>query len=183
MVARHAGSEQDRPLRRRVDTEFPARGRHRALAPAGRVEAALLTVRQSTGPLPGALCVSIVVLRHDDGYEPVQQRLRATHVAQQLTRWAQRRCPAPPNSRISTADQSPTDPVLAAREERLTDLMVACRLMVLDELQEALAWTRRPSEAADLLWVDHATLHARLESLGEEERARIEARLADLYQP
>lgn len=67
------------------------------------------------------------------------------------------------------------------REERAVDQVVA-RLLIPDvrRLAEALAWAHHLSEAAEELWVDEATLRARLEGLHPSERAFLARRLEHL---
>lgn len=72
----------------------------------------------------------------------------------------------------------PPDPVLAAREEAAIDRAVARRLIPLEALGEALAWSRHLDEVADELWVDRPTLEVRLASLHPAERAHLRRRLA-----
>lgn len=52
----------------------------------------------------------------------------------------------------------PADPVLAAREEASIDEVVARRLISRGALDDALAWSQEPHEAAELLWVDIPSL-------------------------
>lgn len=72
----------------------------------------------------------------------------------------------------------PRDPWLAAREESQVEREAARRLVGVYELGEALAWSWCPQEVADELWVDTATLRARLNTLTADERAYLNARLA-----
>lgn len=96
---------------------------------------------------------------------------------------AQRRCTLAHELEHVNRGPVPMDPALAAREERLIDATVARRLIALDDLTDAATWTRRPAEAADLLWVDRSTLQVRINGLDDDERAEIEARVTDLYLP
>jgi hypothetical protein len=59
------------------------------------------------------------------------------------------------------------------REDREVDLLVARRLIEMPDLLDALRWTEEFVEAADCLWVDEATLMARLDGLTADERAQI----------
>ena len=72
----------------------------------------------------------------------------------------------------------PDDERLAAREESAVEREVACRLIELQPLGEALAWSRHISEAADALWVTEDVLRARLNCLQPSERSYLDARLA-----
>ncbi len=72
----------------------------------------------------------------------------------------------------------PDDDRLAAREESAVEREVACRLIELQPLGEALAWSRHISEAADALWVTEDVLRARLNCLQPSERSYLDARLA-----
>lgn len=65
-----------------------------------------------------------------------------------------------------------------AREDAAADQLAARRLITLDALADALAWSRSPEEAAEELWVDVATLRTRLEHLHPSERGHVRARLA-----
>lgn len=60
-----------------------------------------------------------------------------------------------------------------SREDREVDLLVARRLIEMPDLLDALRWTEEFVEAADCLWVDEATLMARLDGLTSAERAQI----------
>lgn len=71
----------------------------------------------------------------------------------------------------------PADPWLAAREESQVERVMARRLIDIHDLGEALAWSRHDVEVADELWVDTATLRARINTLTADERAYLEARL------
>lgn len=71
-----------------------------------------------------------------------------------------------------------SDMVLAAREESAVEREVARRLIELQPLGEALAWSRHISEAADALWVTEDVLRARLNCLQPSERSYLDARLA-----
>lgn len=73
----------------------------------------------------------------------------------------------------------PTDPVGAAREERMVDEISARRLITLDALVDALRWSRRSRELAERLWVDQPTLDTRLTTLDRFERAEVTERLRD----
>lgn len=84
---------------------------------------------------------------------------------------AERRCTLAHELEHVARGPMPADPVLAAREEASIDEAVARRLISLRALGDALAWSREPHEAAELLWVDVPTLRARLASLEPAERA------------
>lgn len=73
---------------------------------------------------------------------------------------------------------TPESPVLAARLEQQIDQKVARRLIPLDRLGDALAWSHTIAEAAGELWVDVPTLRTRLEHLHPAERAYLNQRLA-----
>ena len=72
----------------------------------------------------------------------------------------------------------PDDDRLAAREESAVEREVARRLIELQPLGEALAWSRHISEAADALWVTEDVLRSRLNCLQPSERSYLDARLA-----
>ena len=92
----------------------------------------------------------------------VERRCTLTHELEHI-----RRGPLPP------------DPHLAAREENVVDELAARRLVSLRQLIDALLWSDHEYEVADELWVDVPTLRARIASLAAEERAAIDARLAE----
>ena len=72
-----------------------------------------------------------------------------------------------------------TDPYLEAKEERIVDEIAARRLIPLDELVEALVWTRglADAEAAWELWTDMHTLLVRIRTLTRDERRYIDVEL------
>lgn len=71
----------------------------------------------------------------------------------------------------------PTDPWLGRREERAVEREAARRLIELDALADALAWSSQPAEVAEELWVDEQTLNARVAGLSRSERAWLSRRL------
>lgn len=74
---------------------------------------------------------------------------------------------------------APDDSWLRAREERAVEAEAARRLITLDALADALAWSDRPVEVAEELWVDVQTLDVRVDGLNPAERAELDARLTD----
>jgi len=96
---------------------------------------------------------------------------------------AERRCTIAHELEHVARGPAPDDPVLRAREEAAIDRAVSRRLIPLDRLVEAAAWSRCSAEMADELWVDRPTLQARLGTLDDEERGRIVARLETLHIP
>ena len=74
---------------------------------------------------------------------------------------------------------APDDPWLRAREERAVEAEAARRLITLDALADALAWSDRPVEVAEELWVDVQTLDVRVDGLNPAERAELDTRLTD----
>lgn len=66
---------------------------------------------------------------------------------------------------------------LRAREERLVDAEAARLLISTEQLADGLAWALDEHELADELWVDVATVRARLCSLTGAETAEVERRL------
>ncbi|QXT62717.1 ImmA/IrrE family metallo-endopeptidase [Tessaracoccus palaemonis] len=70
-----------------------------------------------------------------------------------------------------------------AREEAAVRATAAKLLVDVPRLADAAAWSRHPLVIADLLDVDAATVTTRAEQLDDDERAIIDARLADLYLP
>lgn len=73
----------------------------------------------------------------------------------------------------------PIDRVLRAREELRVERIAARRLIALERLVDALAWTRRTEEVAEELWVDVPMLVALVQSLTDRERDWIDAELRD----
>lgn len=67
-----------------------------------------------------------------------------------------------------------------AREERIVDEIAARRLIELDDLIDALVWTRGTPdrECAWELWTDHHTLMVRVRNLTDAERRHIDRELA-----
>lgn len=70
---------------------------------------------------------------------------------------AERRCTIAHEIEHIRRGPVPTDPVLAAREEEQIDTAVARKLISLERLGEALAWSANMQEAAAELWVDLPT--------------------------
>lgn len=66
------------------------------------------------------------------------------------------------------------------RTEAAVEAETARLLIRLEALGEALAWSRWEDEVADELWVDTATLRARVASLTDAERAYLARRLEGL---
>ena len=73
----------------------------------------------------------------------------------------------------------PQDPYLAAKEERVVQLLTAQTLIPLDELIDAIVWNRGSVHdgTANDLWVDHDILLTRIQRLTDKERAYIESEL------
>ncbi|WP_134324576.1 DUF3263 domain-containing protein [Cumulibacter soli] len=73
--------------------------------------------------------------------------------------------------------------VLAAREERRVDAEAARRLIPIDRLAHALAWSTNPHEAAEELWVHPHVLSVRLATLTDDERDHLAGRgaILDLF--
>lgn len=72
----------------------------------------------------------------------------------------------------------PDDPRLAAREELAVELESARRLITLEELVVGILWSQDEVELAEELWVDVATVRARLAGLTDEEKRYVEDRVA-----
>lgn len=66
----------------------------------------------------------------------------------------------------------------SVRDDAAADQLAARRLIPLECLADALAWTDAPDEIADELWVDRATLEVRLAHLHPSERAYLSRRAA-----
>lgn len=90
---------------------------------------------------------------------------------------AERRCTIAHELEHIRRGPLPTDPVLAAREEAAIDQAVARRLVTLDALAAALAWSSDPHEVAEELWVDVPTLLTRIHHLHPSERAYLNQKL------
>ena len=90
---------------------------------------------------------------------------------------AERRCTIAHELEHVERGPMPSDPILAAREEESIERAVARRLVTIRALGDALAWARTLDEAAEELWVDVATLEARLRSLHPAEHAYLNRRL------
>lgn len=102
------------------------------------------------------------------------------HLSRRLTQ-AGRRCTLAHEIVHLERGPAPTsNPLLAAREEHIVDLVAARRLITLDALAAALCWhdSRALDAVADDLWVDRAILVARLRALLPDERAYIEQAVA-----
>ena len=65
-----------------------------------------------------------------------------------------------------------------AKQERLVDRLAARRLVDLTALADELAWATDEFELADALWIDVATLRARLAGLTSTERQWLGRRLS-----
>ena len=90
---------------------------------------------------------------------------------------AERRCTIAHELEHVERGPMPSDPILAAREEESIERAVARRMVTIRALGDALAWARTLDEAAEELWVDVATLEARLRSLHPAEHAYLNRRL------
>ena len=101
---------------------------------------------------------------------------RAVVLDKRLTQ-AERRCTIAHELEHVERGPMPSDPILAAREEESIERAVARRLVTIRALGDALAWARTLDEAAEELWVDVATLEARLRSLHPAEHAYLNRRL------
>lgn len=112
--------------------------------------------------------------------EPLPRHLRAAitsagvFLRPGLTQ-AQRRCALTHEIIHLERGPVPSDPTLAAREERIVEDLTARRLIPLSMLIEALTWATDDDRQAlaDELWVDDVTLAIRLRNLTVSERARI----------
>lgn len=78
---------------------------------------------------------------------------------------------------IVHAERGPFPRWLTAREESIVDAKAARRLIPLDALGEALAWSLHPAVAAEELDVDPPTLEALLRDLAEAEVEALRQRL------
>ncbi|MCF8609994.1 ImmA/IrrE family metallo-endopeptidase [Gordonia sp. HY285] len=92
---------------------------------------------------------------------------------------AERRCTLAHELVHHERGPTPSDSILLAREEALVERTAARRLIALDQLIDALRWTRHAPEVADELWVDVPMLTAFVESLSPDELAVIATALDD----
>lgn len=88
---------------------------------------------------------------------------------------AERRCTVA--HELEHVHRGPVPGWMVPREEEAIERAVARRLIPLDRLADALAWTQDAAEAAEELWVDIPTLEARMRGLHPAERAHLRARL------
>lgn len=81
--------------------------------------------------------------------------------------------------------RGPVGAGVVAREERLVDREAARLLIPLEALAEALLWSYDEYEVAEELWVDVATVRARLANLTSDEQRQLNERLdaAELQLP
>lgn len=86
---------------------------------------------------------------------------------------AQRRCTLAHELVHVERGPVPADPWLAAREEAAVEAEAARRLIGIDALADALAWSSQPAEIADELWVDVQTLMVRVGGLSVAERRAV----------
>lgn len=80
------------------------------------------------------------------------------------------------------AERGPFPRWATAREEAAVNAEAARRLIPLDALGEALAWSLHPAVAADELDVDPPTLEALLRDLAEAELEALHRRLAHHFE-
>ncbi|MCL4368008.1 MAG: ImmA/IrrE family metallo-endopeptidase [Actinobacteria bacterium] len=95
------------------------------------------------------------------------------HLSRRLTQTG-RRCTLAHEIVHLERGPTPTEPMAAAREELTVDRIAARRLITIDTLADAIAWTRHPDEIADYCWVDRPTLRARIRALQPDEWSFIE---------
>lgn len=88
---------------------------------------------------------------------------------------AERRCTIA--HEVEHIERGPAHPSHRAWDEREVDKAVARKLIGIRDLGEALAWTSCEHQIADELWVDVATLRARLAHLHPSERHYLRGRL------
>ena len=72
------------------------------------------------------------------------------------------------------------DPVLTAREESAVEQATARKMITIEALGEAMAWSDDIHEVADDLWCDPALVATRLKHLHPSEKHKLRARLAHL---
>ena len=71
---------------------------------------------------------------------------------------------------IERGDHGCQDPAT----ERSIEQQTARLLIPIGMLLDALAWSDHPTELADILWVDEATLRARIDGLTAREREQVD---------
>jgi len=75
-------------------------------------------------------------------------------------------------------ERGPCAPSHVGREELVVEREAARRLISIEALAEAMAWSTDSAEVAEELWVDEPMLKARLDSLHPAERAYLRQRLS-----
>lgn len=93
---------------------------------------------------------------------------------------AERRCTIAHETQHINRGPVPASAVYRSREERYVDQAAARQLIDIRALGEAIAWSESHAEAAEELWVDEATLRARLAHLHPSEKAYLKRRLAEV---
>lgn len=81
------------------------------------------------------------------------------------------------------AERGPVPRWMRSREEAMVRAIASRRLVDFARLAEAAAWSQHPLVIAHELDVDADTIHARVETLGDDERAHIDARLETIHLP
>ncbi len=127
----------------------------------------------------GDVVVAYDDLEHADAYWEPEQRVIL--LDRHLNQRERRACLAHELAHVDRGDEGcgdgPDGGRLLVRQERAATQLAARRLIGLDELADALAWSLDADEAAELLHVDERTARARLDGLTDAEKAYIDRRL------
>ena len=118
----------------------------------------------------------VTLLRHDSGPAGFTRFPEATISLRRDLTQVERRCTL--THELQHVIRGPFLEHNRAKEEAAVERASARLLIGVRELGEALAWAHNPHEAADELWVDVATLRARLDHLHPAERAYLKRRLS-----
>lgn len=104
-------------------------------------------------------------------------RSRTIELATGMTQ-AERRCAL--THELIHVERGPVARHLREQEERLVERLAARRLIPIEALGEAMAWTPHMDLVAEEVWVDLHMLWARLDSLRLDERQYLDRRLYGL---
>lgn len=103
-------------------------------------------------------------------------RLHLVLMARRQTQ-AERRCTIA--HELVHLERGPVHIYHQAREEEAVEREAARRLISLEALADAMAWSTCSAEIAEELWVDEPMLKARMDALHPSERAYLQRRLVE----